>query len=91
MTNIVSGKLQTENHGDLQIVNVVNGDCCTLKFHEQSGMFSRENTLKKVVLDFSVYSKSKFLLFSVLNFYGTIFMFKIFNLNLIQVLAKSSF
>lgn len=51
MTNIVSGKLQTEHFGELIINNVTTGDCCELKFHEQSsGIFSSGNAQKKVSL-----------------------------------------
>uniref|UniRef100_A0A915E2N5 Oxysterol-binding protein n=1 Tax=Ditylenchus dipsaci TaxID=166011 RepID=A0A915E2N5_9BILA len=42
MTNIVSGKLQTENCGDFLVFNSSTGDKCLLKFHEQGGIFSRE-------------------------------------------------
>lgn len=42
MTNIVSGRLQTDNYGDLVIFNSTTGDKCMLKFHEQGGLFSRE-------------------------------------------------
>jgi hypothetical protein len=41
MTNIVSGKLQTEIIGEILVCNVTQGDKCLLKFHEQS-YFSRD-------------------------------------------------
>ncbi|KAI1719851.1 oxysterol-binding protein [Ditylenchus destructor] len=38
----MSGRLQTDNYGDLVIFNSTTGDKCMLKFHDQGGLFSRE-------------------------------------------------
>uniref|UniRef100_A0A914DW25 Oxysterol-binding protein n=1 Tax=Acrobeloides nanus TaxID=290746 RepID=A0A914DW25_9BILA len=45
MTNIVTGKLQTENFGDLVVMNAKTGGKCELKFHDR-GYFSREEPRK---------------------------------------------
>lgn len=45
MTNLVSGKLHTENNGELIVTNIETGDKCVLKFHEQ-GYFSRDTARK---------------------------------------------
>lgn len=45
MTNIVSGKLHTHNHGELVVLNWRTGAKAVLKFHE-NGYFSKDEDRK---------------------------------------------
>lgn len=45
MINFVTGRLQTENYGDLVVMNAKTGAKCELKFHNR-GYFSKEEPRK---------------------------------------------
>lgn len=45
MTNLVSGKLQTENTGEITVLNKYSNSKCVIRFHEQ-GYFSKDTPRK---------------------------------------------
>ncbi|KAI1723844.1 oxysterol-binding protein domain-containing protein [Ditylenchus destructor] len=73
MTNIVSGRLQTDNYGDLVIFNSTTGDKCMLKFHEQGGLFSREVARKVSGTVIDAASKPKYRVEAIWDQYANIY------------------
>ncbi|KHN76445.1 Oxysterol-binding protein 1 [Toxocara canis] len=72
VTNPLTGKLHTENHGDVTVRNVKSGDTCVLKFH-QAGYFSREVPRKVTGVVYDSLGNSKFLIEAVWDKYVEIY------------------